>query len=493
MSSGISSAFYDLPFLVKCVILPLAFLVVCSVLRLLANRVPSQSPPVFEGIPFIGGVLKFVQGPKQLLEQGYKKYGEVFTVPVLNKKITFLIGTDVTPFFFKATDEDMSQQEVYQFNVPTFGKGVVFDVDSKIRAEQFKFFASALQSSKLKSYVPLFVKESEDYFASWPQEGTVDLFEKIAELIIMTASRTLMGREVREQLFSQVTALFHDLDMGMLPVSVLLPYLPIPAHNRRDRARAELARIFAKIIETRRATGSSEDDMLQVFIDSKYKLAYNGRYTTDEEITGMLIAVLFAGQHTSSVTCTWTLLSMLANHEVGLQPAQQEQQRIMSQFGSEISLEALNHMEVLQRNITEALRINPPLTLLLRQVKKSFAVTTSSGKTHIVPKGHIAATSPTFGHTLPSVFPEPNRFSPDRFKQDPNVKKPFSFIGFGGGRHGCMGTNFAYLQIKTILSVILRNFELQLVDPFPEADYTSMVVAPKPCRIHFRRRQLLQH
>lgn len=52
---------------------------------------------------------------------------------------------------------------------------------------------------------------------------------------------------------------------------------------------------------------------VQVFIDSKYKLAYNGRYTSDEEITGMLIAVLFAGQHTSSVTCTWTLLSMLAN------------------------------------------------------------------------------------------------------------------------------------------------------------------------------------
>ena len=52
---------------------------------------------------------------------------------------------------------------------------------------------------------------------------------------------------------------------------------------------------------------------MQVFIDSKYRIAYKGRYTTDEEITGMLIAVLFAGQHTSSVTSTWTLLSMLAN------------------------------------------------------------------------------------------------------------------------------------------------------------------------------------
>ena len=126
------------------------------------------------------------QGPNELLQKGYRKYGEVFTVPVLNRNITFLIGTDVTPFFFKATDEEMSQQEVhvcqllyhgsngsvhclmcncglqvYQFNVPTFGKGVVFDVDSKIRAEQFKFFASALQSSKLKSYIPLFAMESE--------------------------------------------------------------------------------------------------------------------------------------------------------------------------------------------------------------------------------------------------------------------------------------------------------------------------------------------
>ena len=70
--------------------------------------------------------------------------------------------------------------------------------------------------------------------------------------------------------------------------------------------------------------------------------------------------------------------------QVGLQPALEEQQRIIRDFGPGISLEALNHMEVLQRNITEALRIN--LTLLLRQVKKSFAVTTSSGKTHVIPK-----------------------------------------------------------------------------------------------------------
>lgn len=43
------------------------------------------------------------------------------------------------------------------------------------------------------------------------------------------------GREVRESMFHQVADLFHDLDMGMLPISVLFPYLPIPPHWRRDR------------------------------------------------------------------------------------------------------------------------------------------------------------------------------------------------------------------------------------------------------------------
>ena len=52
------------------------------------------------------------QGPLTLIDEGYKTYGEAFTVPVLHKKITFLIGPDVGPHFYKATDADMSQEEV---------------------------------------------------------------------------------------------------------------------------------------------------------------------------------------------------------------------------------------------------------------------------------------------------------------------------------------------------------------------------------------------
>jgi sterol 14-demethylase len=320
----------------------------------------------------------------------------------------------------------------------------------------------------------------------------VDLVQEFSELIILTASRTLMGREVRENMFEQVATLYHDLDMGMLPISVMFPYLPIPAHFKRDKARAELAKIFRKIIDNRRATGAKEDDLLQVFIDSKYRSAYGGRPLTNEEITGMLIAALFAGQHTSSITSAWTGLLMLAHPDLGLEPALEEQKRILQQHGGKLDMEILSSMDVLHRNITEALRMYPPLIMLLRQCHKSFSVTDSKGEQYVVPKGHIVFTSPAYSMRLPNVFEQPNSYDPDRFAREEDKKVPFSFIGFGGGRHGCMGGNFAYLQIKTIWSILLRNFEFEFIDPFPEADYASLVVGPKPCKIRFSRRKLVR-
>jgi len=285
----------------------------------------------------------------------------------------------------------------------------------------------------------------------------------------------------------------------MLPISVLWPYAPIAAHRRRDAARAELAAVFKTIITARRASQAAgaekEDDILQSFIDARYSPAvFGGRALTDEEITGMLIATLFAGQHTSSITSSWTGYEMLAHRSAALDPAVAEQASLMAskEFGNDLTIDSLNAMPALHNNITEALRMHPPLIMLLRLAKKPFVATTSDGKSFTVPKGDMVFASPAFSHRLPHVFKDADKYQPDRFTspRDEDKARPFSFIGFGGGRHGCMGTNFAYLQIKAIWAVLLREFELELVDPVPEADYESLVVGPKSGRVRYRRHKL---
>ncbi|XP_062110821.1 obtusifoliol 14-alpha demethylase [Humulus lupulus] len=457
---------------------------------LIMPRSTKRLPPVVPSLPLIGGLLRFIKGPMLMLRDEYPKLGSVFTLNIFHKKITFLVGHEVSAHFFKAPESDLSQQEVYQFNVPTFGPGVVFDVDYTVRQEQFRFFTEALRVNKLKGYVDQMVTEAEDYFSKWGDSGEVDLKYELEHLIILTASRCLLGREVRDKLFDDVSALFHDLDNGMLPISVLLPYLPIPAHRRRDQARKKLAQIFANIINSRKQSGKSENDMLQCFIDSKYK---DGRPTSESEVTGLLIAALFAGQHTSSITSTWTGAYLLS-HKKFLSAAVEEQRELMGKHGNKVDHDILSDMDVLYRSIKEALRLHPPLIMLLRSSHSDFSVQTREGKQYDIPKGHIVATSPAFANRLPHVFKDPDSYDPDRFavgREEDKVAGPFSYISFGGGRHGCLGEPFAYLQIKAIWSHLLRNFEFELISPFPEIDWNAMVVGVKgKVMVRYKRREL---
>ncbi|KAB2091077.1 hypothetical protein ES319_A03G166000v1 [Gossypium barbadense] len=472
-------------------ILIVATLVVAKLISfLIIPRSKRQVPPVIKSWPVIGGLLRFMKGPIVMIREEYPKLGSVFTLNMFNKKITFLIGPEVSAHFFKASESDLSQQEVYQFNVPTFGPGVVFDVDYSIRQEQFRFFTEALRVNKLKGYVDQMVTEAEDYFSKWGDSGEVDLKYELEHLIILTASRCLLGREVRDKLFDDVSALFHDLDNGMLPISVIFPYLPIPAHRRRDQARKKLAEIFANIISSRKNAGKYENDMLQYFIDSKYK---DGRPTTETEITGLLIAALFAGQHTSSITSTWTGAYLL-RHKEFLSAVVEEQKKLMRKHGSNVDHDVLSEMDTLYRCIKEALRLHPPLIMLLRSSHSDFRVKTRDGKEYDIPKGHIVATSPAFANRLPYIYKDPDTYDPDRFsvgREEDKAAGAFSYISFGGGRHGCLGEPFAYLQIKAIWSHLLRNFEFELVSPFPEIDWNAMVVGVKgKVMVRYKRRQL---
>ncbi|XP_024017472.1 sterol 14-demethylase-like [Morus notabilis] len=472
-------------------LLIVATLVVAKLISvLIMPQSKKRLPPVVRTWPLLGGLFRFIKGPVLMLREEYPKLGSVFTVNIFHKKITFFIGHEVSAHFFKAPESDLSQQEVYQFNVPTFGPGVVFDVDYSVRQEQFRFFTEALRVNKLKGYVDQMVTEAEDYFSNWGDSGEVDLKYELEHLIILTASRCLLGREVRDKLFADVSALFHDLDNGMLPISVLLPYLPIPAHRRRDQARKKLAEIFANIIASRKQSGKSENDMLQCFIESRYK---DGRLTTESEVTGLLIAALFAGQHTSSITSTWTGAYLL-RHKEYLSAALEEQKKLMEKHGKKLDHDILAEMDVLYRSIKEALRLHPPLIMLLRSSHSDFSVQTRDGKQYDIPKGHIVATSPAFANRLPHVFKDPDRYDPDRFaagREEDKVAGPFSYISFGGGRHGCLGEPFAYLQIKAIWSHLLRNFELELVSPFPEVDWNAMVVGVKgKVMVRYKRREL---
>ena len=98
--------------------------------------------------------------------------------------------------------------------------------------------------------------------------------------------------------------------------------------------------------------------------------------------------------------------------------------------------------------------------------------------------------APSISHRMPHVFPEPDRYVPERFSPDrAESRPPHSLIGFGGGVHRCAGVNFAYLEMKVALSLLFQHYEFSLLNPDPQPVAGAATKWPaSPCRVSYQRR-----
>lgn len=475
------------------VALPLAFLFLFLYLTIPRHAKNEDAPPMVKSnIPLIGTVLEFAKSPVKMVRRCYDDYGPVFTVPMGPQRMTFLIGAEAQEAFCKANDETLSQDEVYGFMKPVFGPGVVYDASKKRRQVQFSSMANGLRTSRLKAYVEKIEQETKEFLKDWGQEGEIDLFHALSELTILTASRCLHGDDVRQKLFREVSALYHDLDHGLTPLTVFFPNAPTEAHRKRDAARLKMVELFSNVIKTRREDpdGKHSDgtDILSIFMDMKYK---DGTPATDEQVTGLLIALLFAGQHTSCITSTWTSLFLLHDKKLKNRMIAEQKEIFGDDLQGPVDFDKVNNMAFLHDSMKEALRLRPPLILLIRKAVKNLPVKVG-GQSFTVPKGDMVLISPAVGMRLPEIFKNPEQFDPDRFGpgREEHKLSPGAYVGFGGGMHSCMGEKFGYVQVKTILSVLFREYDLEMVsDVMPDIDYKQMVVGPKGnCNVRYRKR-----
>ena len=200
----------------------------------------------------------------------------------------------------------------------------------------------------------------------------------------------------------------------------------------------------------------------------------------------MFISMMFAGHHTTSGTAAWTLIELL-RHPDELAAVRAELDELYA-HGEEVSYQALRAMPRLESAIKEALRLHPPLILVLRVVKEELEV-----EGFRIAPGKLVGASPAVSNRIAEDFPDPDAFVPERYLE-PRAEdraNPWTWIPFGAGRHRCVGAPFAMMQLKAIFSVLLRHWDFELAQPSDtyRNDHSKMVVQlAQPCVAHYRRR-----
>ncbi|CBQ68278.1 Sterol 14 alpha-demethylase [Sporisorium reilianum SRZ2] len=504
---------------VKALSLAVALPVLAIVLNVAAQLLlpaPRNNPPVvFHFVPVIGSAVYYGIDPYKFFFECRAKYGDVFTFVLLGRRITVALGPKGSNLVFNAKHQQVTAEDAYtHLTTPVFGKEVVYDVPNAVFMEQKKFVKVGLSVDNFRVYVPQIVDEVREYIKTDPrfapvQQGnksfSVDIFQAMSEVIILTASRTLQGKEVREGLDKSFAQLYHDLDSGFTPINFVIPNLPLPSNFKRDAAQKKMSQFYQDIVAKRRAAGHAgdgrgENDMIAALMEQKYK---NGRALSGVEIAHMMIALLMAGQHTSSATSSWAFLRLASRPEI-IEELYAEQVKVYGAELRELDYETQKtSVPLLDAVVKETLRLHPPLHSIMRYVKTDLAVpptlaSPAREEAYVIPKGHYIMAAPGVSQVDPALWKGADAFDPHRWldaataaaMQDAgDDKEDFGFgmistganspyLPFGAGRHRCIGEQFAYLQIGVTVATFVRMFKWQLDTKFPDPDYQSMVVLP---------------
>jgi cytochrome P450 len=322
-------------------------------------------------------------------------------------------------------------------------------------------------------------------------KGTFDVTKNIAEITIYTASRSLQGKEVRDRFDSTFAEMYHDLDKGFAPINFMLPWAPLPHNRKRDAAQQKLTETYMDIIRQRREAGGKKDseDMVWNLMSCVYK---NGTPIPDEEVAHMMIALLMAGQHSSSSTAAWIVLRMATCPEI-MEELYQEQLRVLGSDLPPLTYESLQKLDLHAKVIKETLRIHAPIHSIIRAVKNPMAV---EGTPYVIPTSHNVLSSPGVTARSEEFFPNPLKWDPHRWDEDTAAKDETKdedgeqidygyglvskgtnspYLPFGAGRHRCIGEQFAYVQLGTILAALVRQFKFSNppgANNIPETDYS---------------------
>lgn len=297
--------------------------------------------------------------------------------------------------------------------------------------------------------------------------------------------------------------------MGFSPINFMLPWAPLPHNRKRDYAQNKMAQVYLDIIKARREAGSQRDadDMIWNLMSSVYK---NGTPIPDVEVAHMMIALLMAGQHSSSSTSAWILLRLATRPDI-LEELYQEQKTILGEDLPPLTYETLQRLTLNSLVVKETLRIHAPIHTIMRKVTTPMMV---EGTPYTIPTSHVLLAAPGVTSKLDSHFPESDLWEPHRWDEgsplhitgkenDDDEKIDYGYglvskgtgspyLPFGAGRHRCIGEAFAYVQLGVITATMVRGFRfrnLQGQSGVVGTDYSSLFSRPSnPAMVHWERR-----
>ncbi|WP_433888434.1 cytochrome P450 [Streptomyces sp. CA-111067] len=440
----------------------------------MAPTTPPQAPAA---LPVLGHAPAFVRDPLAVVSAGRQAHGPVFTLRLGPKRAAVVVGVDESRAAINEPETTLAVAPVYQWLRPMFG-AVMQAADHADYLVQRAALLPVFRGRQVADHTAAVTEDVSGWIDGLGPSGTFDAGRDLERLTLDIATRLVLGKDFRERHGDTFRPLFRDVAAGM--EFVLPSWTPTPRLLRRNRARK---RLFALLAPQVRRARTDPDPAGQGFLAHlAASTAADGAPFDDDTVTGLALVLVYAAYETTAAQLAWSVL-LLLQHQGELAATAKEIHTELAD--ADPTPGTLHRLTRLGWCLQEAQRLRPVTTMLTRQVAAPFEV---AGFT--VPKGWTTLFCPPVTHRDPDRYPDPERFDPERFStaRDPDGRAAAGLLNMGGGGHACLGGRVADIEMKLIIALLLRRYELTLSGPAPEPTRKPGISRPAgPCPVAYRQ------
>jgi cytochrome P450 len=402
-----------------------------------------------------------------------EEYGDVVRVHLAHVPVYLLAHPRDIETVLATNAGNFTKSADYRALARVLGKGLLTS-EGDFWKRQRSLIQPAFHRQNILAYATVMTQAAGRMLDSWQEKRERNIHQDLMRVTLEIVAQCLFGAEVADAAERVGKAMEVVTERFITNASLAMLFrfdIPVRFARAEWRAIRELNQIIGGIIRERSSSDQPREDLLDMLLRARDA---DGNPMSAAQVRDEAMTLFLAGHETTAIALSWACYLIAQNPHIEAKLAEELQAVLGGRVPTPEDLPRLRYTEMV---LKEAMRLYPAVWGIGRRALQDCEL---GG--YRVPAGSNIFILQWRTQRDPRFFPDPERFDPERWREDPvrSGKIPrFAYFPFGGGPRTCVGASFAMMEATLLLAMIQQRFHLETVAGHPIEIFASVTLRPK--------------
>jgi cytochrome P450 len=436
-------------------------------------KAPPRNVPGPKGRFLLGSLIEVSGDWLGFYNKCAEEYGDVVRVYLAHVPVYLLAHPRDIETVLATNAGNFTKSADYRALARVLGKGLLTS-EGDFWKRQRSLIQPAFHRQNILAYAAVMTRAASRMLDSWQENRERNVHQDMMRVTLEIVAQCLFGAEVADAAERVGKAMEVVTERFITNASLAMLFrfdIPVRLARGEWRAIRELNEIIGGIIGKRSSSDQPREDLLDMLLRARDA---EGNPMSAAQVRDEAMTLFLAGHETTAIALSWACYLIAQNPNVETKLTEELQAVLGGRVPTPEDLPRLRYTEMV---LKETMRLYPAVWGVGRRALQDCNI---GG--YRVPAGSNIFILQWRTQRDPRFFPDPERFDPERWREDPvrSGKIPrFAYFPFGAGPRVCVGASFAMMEATLLLAMIQQRFHLETVAGHPIELFASVTLRPK--------------